>query len=236
MLATRKSNSTGPFPEKLPNPSVRFGAARAEHFPHAIDMSSGNGHVSNHLQAESPGMGFILLDACFRLICVSEEALAILAYPRVPSENKGFESFLQGRIRSLLPSNGGHNGLSPSEFPNEFASGKRCYEVRAFSVKSNLKNGQRPAVALLLRRNRRSILDLQTVARKLRMTPRETQTVDFLVQGLGTKQMASRMGISPNTAKAFLRSVMIKLGAENRHGIIGKILQASKAIEGETFR
>ncbi len=235
MLATRKSNSSGPFPEKLRNPSVRFGAARAEHFPHAIDMSSGNGHVSNHLQAESLGTGFILLDACFRLVCASEEALAILAYPRVPSENKGFENFLQGRIRSLLPSNG-HNGLSPSKFPNEFASGKRCYEVRAFSVKSNLKNGQRPAVALLLRRNRRGILDLQTVARKLRMTPRETQTVDFLVQGLGTKQMASRMGISPNTAKAFLRSVMIKLGAENRHGIIGKILQASKAIDRGTFR
>src|SRR6266571_6171765 len=235
MLAARKSNSSGPFPEKLPNPSVRYGAARAEHFPHAIDMSSGNGHVSNHLQAESLGTGFILLDACFRLVCASEEALAILAYPRVPSENKGFENFLQSRIRSLIPSNGRH-GLSPSKFPNEFASGKRCYEVRAFSVKSNLKNGQRPAVALLLRRNRRGILDLQTVARKLRMTPRETQTVDFLVQGLGTKQMASRMGISPNTAKAFLRSVMIKLGAENRHGIIGKILQASKAIDRGTFR
>src|SRR5438445_219514 len=219
MLAARKSNSSGPFPEKLPNPSVRFGAARAEHFPHAIDMSSGNGHVSNHLQAESLGTGFILLDACFRLVCASEEALAILAYPRVPSENKGFESFLQGRIRSLLPSNGGHNGLSPSEFPNEFASGKRCYEVRAFSVKSNLKNGQRPAVALLLKRKRRGILDLQTVARKLRMTPRETETVDFLVQGLGTKQMASRMGISPNPAGTRLCRAPAPLGGGDSHRI-----------------
>ena len=236
MLATRKSNSSGPFPEKLRNPLGRFGAVSAEQFHHAIDMSSGNGHVSSHLQADSLGMGFILLDACFRLICASEEALAILAYPRVPSKNKGFENFLQRRIQSLLPSNGGHNGLSPSKFPNEFASGKRCYEVRAFPVKSNLKSGQRPAVALLLERNHRGILHLQTLARKLRMTPRETETVDFLVQGLGTKQIASRMGISPNTAKAFLRSVMIKVGAEYRHGIIAKMLQASQAINGGSFR
>ena len=64
------------------------------------------------------------------------------------------------------------------------------------------------------------------------MTPRETETVDFLVQGLGTNQIASRMGISPNTAKAFLRSVMIKVGAEYRHGITAKMLQASQAIKG----
>jgi len=68
------------------------------------------------------------------------------------------------------------------------------------------------------------------------MTPRETETVDFLVQGLGTNQIASRMGISPNTAKAFLRSVMIKVGAEYRHGIIAKMLQASQAIKGGSFR
>src|SRR5260370_33450550 len=174
-------------------------------------MSSGNGHVSNHLQAESLGPGFILLDACFRLVCASEEALAILAYPRVPSENKGFESFLQGRIRSLLPSNGGHNGLSPSEFPNEFASGKRCYEVRAFSVKSNLKNGQRPAVALLLKRNHRGIIELHALARKIRMTPCETESVVFLVQGLVSKTMACCVGICKHTQHTFNAHVRIMM-------------------------
>ena len=68
------------------------------------------------------------------------------------------------------------------------------------------------------------------------MTPRETETVDFLVQGLGTNQIASRMGISPNTAKAFLRSVMSKVGAEYRHGIIATMPQASQAIKGGSFR
>jgi len=44
------------------------------------------------------------------------------------------------------------------------------------------------------------------------------------------------MDISPNTAKGFsiIRSVMIKVGEENRTGIIGEILQASKSITVRT--
>ena len=163
----------------------------------------------------------------------NEEAQAILTYPGVSSEDKGFDNFLQSRIRSLIPSNGDHNGLSPTQFLNEVASGKRCYQLRAFSVKSNLGNRRGPAVALLLERNHRGALNLERVARKFRLTPREKETVDLLLQDLSTKQIASRMDISANTAKAFLRYVMIKVGAENRTGIIGRILQASKAMNGE---
>ena len=49
------------------------------------------------------------------------------------------------------------------------------------------------------------------------------------MQGGTTKQIASRMNISPNTAKAFLRSVMFKTGAPSRSGILAKILQLSEA-------
>src|SRR5205814_2596316 len=76
-------------------------------------------------------------------------------------------------------------------------------------------------------------LNLESVTRKFRLTKRETETVKLLLQDLSTKQIASRMDISPNTAKAFLRSVMIKVGAENRTGIIARLLQASKAMNGE---
>jgi len=233
MLATKKSNSSEPFPERLRDPSVRFGGVPSDHFPHAIDKSSGNGHVSSHARGESLAAGFLLLDASLQPIYSNEEAQAILTYPGVSSEDKGFDNFLQSRIRSLIPSNGDHNGLSPTQFLNEVASGKRCYQLRAFSVKSNLGNRRGPAVALLLERNHRGALNLERVARKFRLTPREKETVDLLLQDLSTKQIASRMDISANTAKAFLRYVMIKVGAENRTGIIGRILQASKAMNGE---
>src|SRR5437773_11218454 len=209
MLATRKLNSSGSFSDQLRNPSARFGGVLGERFPKAIDKSLGNGYHLGHGRGESLAAGFLLLDASLRPIYASEEALAILAYPEVPSKNKGFDNSLQSRIRSLVPSNGHHNGFSPSKFQNEVASGKRLYQLRAFSMKSSLAIERGPAIALLLERNPRGELELESVARKFRLTRRERETVDLLLQGLSTKQIASQMDISPNTAKAFLRSVMI---------------------------
>ncbi|PYU54137.1 MAG: hypothetical protein DMG55_32510 [Acidobacteria bacterium] len=227
MLATRKVNSSGLFPDNPRNPSVRFGGVSADHFRHAIHKSNGNGHTPGNGHAESPTTGFLLLDASLRPIFASEEALAILAYPGVPSE-QGFNNFIQIRIGSLVSSNGNHNGFSPFELVNEVASGKRRYQLRAFSVKSILGIGLGPAIAVLLERRYDSGLNLESVARKFRLSRRERETVDFLLQDLSTKQIADRMGISPSTAKAFLRSVMSKVGAENRTGIIARILQAPK--------
>jgi len=234
VVATRKVNSSVSPLEKLRNPSVRFAGVLAEHFPHIIDKSFGNGHVSSNGRGESLSAGFLLLDASLRPIFASEEALAILAYPEVPPKHKGLGNFLQSMLRSLLASNGDHNDFSPSKFPNQVISGKRSYQLRAFAVKSNLGTERGRAIALLLERNHRGALNVESVARKFRLTQRERETVDLLVQDLSTKQIASRMDISPNTAKAFLRSVMIKVGAENRTGIIGKLLRASNAINRET--
>jgi len=78
------------------------------------------------------------------------------------------------------------------------------------------------------------VLNLGSVARKFRLTRREREIVDLLLQDLSTKQIADRMGISANTAKAFLRSVMNKVGAENKTGVIARILQAPKNMNRET--
>src|SRR5215471_4686057 len=58
-----------------------------------------------------------------------------------------------------------------------------------------------------------------------RLTQREVETVDHLVHEFSTRQIAERMGISRNTVKAFLRSIMMKMGADSRAGIIARILQ-----------
>jgi Bacterial regulatory proteins, luxR family len=49
--------------------------------------------------------------------------------------------------------------------------------------------------------------------------------VEFLLSGLSSKEIADRMKISPNTVKATLRVVMIKMGVSTRSGIVGKIIQ-----------
>jgi len=233
MLAMRKLHSSTPFPDYLPNPSERFGGVSADHFRPAIHKSNWNGHTLGNGHGESTTTGFLVLDASLQPIFASEEALAILAYPGVPSK-QGFNNLVQGRIRSLVSRNGNHNGFSPCKFVKEFASGKRRYQLRAFSMKWNLGIGRGPATAVLLERKYDGGLNLESVARKFRLTRREKETVDLLLRDLSTKQIADRMDISPNTAKAFLRSVMIKVGAENRTGIITRILRAPKNMNGET--
>ncbi len=47
----------------------------------------------------------------------------------------------------------------------------------------------------------------------------------FLVEGLTSKEIAERMQISPNTVKAFIKLVMIKMGVSTRLGVIGKIIK-----------
>lgn len=234
MLGVRKSGSTR-LPQKLPNPSALFERAPAERFVNTVNQNSGNGQGFWRARGEMNTSGLLVLDASLRPIYASEEAVAILVYPRAPSNRRTFDNYLKNRIRSLIASNGDLDYVLTSNFPKEVSSGKRCYKARAFSMKSSLGIERGFAVAVLLERNHRSMLNLEIAARQFRLTQRETETVDLLVQDLSTKEIAARMAISPNTAKAFIRSAMIKLNVENRTGITGKILQASSFVNGENF-
>ena len=207
--------------------------------PGLVSASNGNGS-SRHLAEASPKIGAIrqpfetsrfetpksdspgllLLDTLFRPLYLNDEAVSILSYPQDPRGNGHVADFLQ-RIDSLLFR---RNGSPDPKFSGEFASGRRHYQVRVSALKSNLQDRAGPTLAVLLQRNREHP-DLLRTARKFHLTQRETAALELLMQGYTTKQIACRMGISPNTAKAFLRSVMFKSGASDRVGILAKILQ-----------
>jgi len=57
-----------------------------------------------------------------------------------------------------------------------------------------------------------------------RLTPREQETVTLLANGLTNKEISARMGVSVNTVKAFMRSVMLKVGVTTRAGVVGRLL------------
>jgi DNA-binding CsgD family transcriptional regulator len=62
------------------------------------------------------------------------------------------------------------------------------------------------------------------IGQDFELTKREKETVELLIQGLTSKEIATRMKISPNTVKAFLRIVMVKMGVSTRSGILGKVI------------
>ena len=61
------------------------------------------------------------------------------------------------------------------------------------------------------------------------LTPREQETVSLLARGFTNKEIAARMGVSVNTVKSFIRSVMLRLGVSTRTGIVGRLFEGATA-------
>jgi len=55
------------------------------------------------------------------------------------------------------------------------------------------------------------------------LTEREQQTLSGICSGLSNKELAVRMQISPNTVKAFVHIIMLKMGVATRAEIAARI-------------
>jgi len=167
--------------------------------------------------------GLLLLGSSHNPIYANSEAIEILAYPDKPAK-KSSDSFLIKKVQLLLK-----NPASPqSGFVTEFMSGRRRYVCRAFSLDSHSgTSGHQPSMALLVERGGKIPRDTWHLAEQFRLSARERETVEYLLHGLTSKEIATRMNISPNTVKAFIRLIMVKMGASTRSGIVGKIFGAA---------
>lgn len=182
--------------------------------------------IAQNFETTNPDTpGLLLLDRALKPIYVSEKAVSILCYPEELRKNGHLRSVLLRKIASLLPG----QSLCP-KIPHEFASGKRLYQVRVFTLQSRLGDGPTPTLAVMLERNRRASVEITQAAKKFRLTQRETEALELLTLGYKTKEIASQMDVSPNTVKTFLRSIMFKIGARERSGILVKILQFAKGL------
>jgi DNA-binding CsgD family transcriptional regulator len=165
--------------------------------------------------------GFLLLDARLDLIAANDSALQILCFPSAADRIKQPKVFLTDRVRTTLLD---HGNRDRSAFVKEFRSGKRRYICKNFRVDCNGHYPVQPAIAVLLERDASSSYSaLEEVSEQFDLTQRERETVEFLLQGLTSKEIATRMQISPNTVKAFLRLVMVKMKVSTRSGIAGKL-------------
>ena len=76
----------------------------------------------------------------------------------------------------------------------------------------------------MLERRSNESAKVNEISERFGLTAREQETVKYLVEGLTSKEIAQRMKISPNTVKAFLRLVMLKMNVSTRSGILGRIV------------
>jgi DNA-binding CsgD family transcriptional regulator len=164
--------------------------------------------------------GFLLLDAELNLIASNDPALQILCFPSEASRIKQPKVLLADRVRATLLD---RQHRDRKVFVREVQSGKRRYLCKAFQLSFNSLTSPQPAFAVLLERVVSGSMPSSQIAERFGLTQRECETVEYLLQGLTSKEIATRMKISPNTVKAFLRLVMVKMKVSTRSGIAGKL-------------
>ncbi|HLK34162.1 MAG TPA: LuxR C-terminal-related transcriptional regulator [Terriglobales bacterium] len=172
--------------------------------------------------ATGPGKtrsGFVLIDESNNAVAFNHEALQILTYPQEPGNIESLNAFLTSKIqRHVLKRLSSDPGIETIEL----ISGRRHYLCRVASLQGSGNGTPKHTAVLLYRKPPRTPLPAE-VAAQFGLTRREQEVVTLLFEGLTTNEIATRMHISANTVKSFVRLVMMKLGASSRAGILCKI-------------
>ena len=171
-----------------------------------------NGHVEP---------GFLLLDSSLNVVAFNQEALQVFAFPEKIERLRYPAQFLADKVRTVLVN---HRDAEHVTFIKIYKSGMRRYTCRAFRLDGDDHTHARHWTALLVERYSAAIWTVPELAQQFDLTAREQQVVELLLQGMTSKEIATRMNISPNTVKAFLRLVMVKMDVSTRSGILGKMV------------
>jgi DNA-binding CsgD family transcriptional regulator len=155
------------------------------------------------------------------LIAANFDAVQILAYPEAPEKFSNLNGWLTRKIHSCLLD---RKSSARPNFVNEFRSAKRTYLCRAFPLNTGANGTSGPALAIMLERKSNGGGSLAEISQRFGLTAREQETMRLLAEGFCSKEIAARMKISPNTVKAFVHLVMVKMGVSTRSGIIGKMV------------
>jgi DNA-binding CsgD family transcriptional regulator len=180
--------------------------------------------IGNQVHIAPARPGLIVIDATLSVFACNAEALQILTFPEQPDGIAHLDTWLTNKIRSNLVEK-----QTPSGFVGEFRSAKRMYLCRSFTVdrreiQGNGSAASRGLMVVMLERQSNEAVTIAEVSERFGLTAREQETVQFLLEGLTSKEIAERMKISPNTVKAFIRLVMVKMNVSTRSWIIGRVV------------
>lgn len=171
-------------------------------------------------RAGASSEGFLLLNSSMSPILFNRTAAEILSYPHKPETQQNLDQFLAGRVNSTLLS---RLSCGPA-LVSKFRSGRRVYRCRSYRVNALANGDSQASVAVVLERGSQGSGSPVDLSERFHLTTREQEVVRYLFEGLTTKEIATRLQISPHTVKAFIRLVMVKMEVSTRSGIVGKAL------------
>ncbi len=177
-------------------------------------------------------VGILLLTSQFRPVHYNSEAVSILGYPKKTRDTPSLDPVLSpSQLTSL--SKPPMAPVVPTVLT--FTSGRRRYLCRAFHLDANgsVDSRVQPRMVLVLERDASQVRpfgDSSRWSEEFSLTNRECETVQLLLRGLTSKEIAVEMSISPNTVKAFLKLAMAKVGASTRTGLIARLLERASIL------
>jgi len=181
------------------------------------NITAGQLPPSRSVEVPQGEMGVVLADLNLKPIYTNNAAVYVLNYP---DQSRATTDGVQRRIRFILRT---ESFTTPSS-PADFLSGRRQYVCRPFLLEPRHSEARPSVVSLVLERRPRDPVELSEISRRFHFSPRERETVQCLICGLTTKEIAKHMNVSPNTVKQFIRLIMSKMGVSTRSGIVGKLM------------
>jgi len=174
--------------------------------------------------------GLVLIDSSFAPIAFNREGAAILTYPSKPNPEATDVIRVPQAILDEIRRCGAGDGFSVLV---PFRAGRREYICHAFRINFSTPLPGEPIYAMVLQRNSSADETVHRMAAQFNLTGREREALHGISIGLSSKELATRMRISPNTVKAYLHLVMVKMGVTSRAGIVAKILEQNSGTGAE---
>jgi DNA-binding CsgD family transcriptional regulator len=184
------------------------------------------GSTAGPTQAALPASGIALFDMSIRSIASDPGAMQILAGASNGNSEGALPQELLEAIRMRNPSD-----LSCVTTQIEVNNCK--YICRSYVIFSETNAGLTPMVAVHFESLQQVEDPIGPLSDQYGLTGREREALRGIAHGLTTKELAVRMSISPNTAKTFVRLIMIKLGVTSRTAILGKLIEHAEPPDGQ---
>ena len=181
------------------------------------------------IQPDNNVKGCILTDLLFKPVAADRGAQTLIPTVGYSVDRREPAHSLPGDLLALLQS------LSLEELADahaHFHIGAIGYLCQVAVLAPCTGPNSRPLLALYVQRNPDATEAIRKIAEDFDLTDREHEALLNISTGLTCKEVAQRMKISPNTVKAFLRLIMIKMGVTRTVGILSKVLELTQTSNG----
>ena len=166
--------------------------------------------------------GLVLLNAALKPVAFDRGAINILLGSQGQDDERSPLNIpIPKEIVDVIKT---HNPFDLSSLRLHFLTSTGKYNLRAYRIEPQDGTLNEPLVVLHFERASTAERAVREVGAAYHLTEREQEALVGIISGLSSKQLAAQMKISPNTVKAYVRLIMVKMGVETRAGISAKLL------------